>query len=109
MTSSPIFLNDNLHFFLFPIDLSTKVIFVGNQLFSGVRYTGYIVSFFLISYCHIPWRGNRENALQKLKIFYFVKMSDVSCVIFYTGKMLQTIEFPQVALNINLFEGPLYV
>jgi hypothetical protein len=34
-------------------------------------------------------------------------MSDVSCVIFYAGKMLQTIEFPQVALNINLFEGPL--
>jgi hypothetical protein len=36
-------------------------------------------------------------------------MSDVSCVIFYAGKMLQTIEFPLVALNINLFEGPLYV
>jgi hypothetical protein len=36
-------------------------------------------------------------------------MSDVSCVIFYAGKMLQTIEFPQVALNINLFEDPLYV
>jgi hypothetical protein len=34
-------------------------------------------------------------------------MSDVSCVIFYAGKMLQTIEFPYVALNINLFEGPL--
>jgi hypothetical protein len=34
-------------------------------------------------------------------------MSDVSCVIFYAGKMLQTIEFPWVALNINLFEGPL--
>jgi hypothetical protein len=34
-------------------------------------------------------------------------MSDVSCVIFYAGKMLQTIEFPCVALNINLFEGPL--
>jgi hypothetical protein len=32
-------------------------------------------------------------------------MSDVSCVIFYAGKMLQTIEFPYVALNINLFEG----
>jgi hypothetical protein len=36
-------------------------------------------------------------------------MSDVSCVIFYSGKMLQTIEFPQVALNINLFEGPLLI
>jgi hypothetical protein len=24
---------------------------------------------FPISYCHIPWRENRENALQKLKIF----------------------------------------
>jgi hypothetical protein len=35
-------------------------------------------------------------------------MSDVSCVIFYAGKMLQTIEFPEVALNINLFEGPLF-
>jgi hypothetical protein len=35
-------------------------------------------------------------------------MSDASCVIFYAGNMLQTIEFPQVALNINLFEGPLY-
>jgi hypothetical protein len=35
-------------------------------------------------------------------------MSDVPCVIFYAGKMLQTIEFPLVALNINLFEGPLY-
>jgi hypothetical protein len=34
-------------------------------------------------------------------------MSDVSCVIFYAGKILQTIEFPEVALNINLFEGPL--
>jgi hypothetical protein len=34
-------------------------------------------------------------------------MSGVSCVIFYAGKMLQTIEFPLVALNINLFEGPL--
>jgi hypothetical protein len=34
-------------------------------------------------------------------------MSDVSCVIFYAGKMLQTIEFPLVAQNINLFEGPL--
>jgi hypothetical protein len=34
-------------------------------------------------------------------------MLDVSCVIFYAGKMLQTIELPQVALNINLFEGPL--
>jgi hypothetical protein len=33
-------------------------------------------------------------------------MSDVSCVIFYAGKMLQTIEFP---LNINLFEGPLFL
>jgi hypothetical protein len=45
-------------------------------------------SFFPIAYCHIPWRENRENALQKLKI------SGVSCVIFYAGKMLQTIEFP---------------
>jgi hypothetical protein len=34
-------------------------------------------------------------------------MSDVACVIFYAGKMLQTIEFP--SLNINLFEGPLYL
>jgi hypothetical protein len=34
-------------------------------------------------------------------------MSDVSCAIFYVGKMLPTIEFPEVALNINLFEGPL--
>jgi hypothetical protein len=32
-------------------------------------------------------------------------MSDVSYVIFYAGKMLQTIEFPLVALTINLFEG----
>jgi hypothetical protein len=36
-------------------------------------------------------------------------MSDVSCVIFYGGKMLQTIEFPWVALNIYLFEGPLRI
>jgi hypothetical protein len=36
-------------------------------------------------------------------------MSDVSCVIFYAGKMLQIIEFPLVALNINVFEGPLLV
>jgi hypothetical protein len=36
-------------------------------------------------------------------------MSDVCCVIFYAGKMLQTIEFPLVALNIILFEGPLIV
>jgi hypothetical protein len=36
-------------------------------------------------------------------------MSDVSCVIFYAGGMLQTIEFPWVALNINLFEGPLFI
>jgi hypothetical protein len=36
-------------------------------------------------------------------------MSGVSCVIFYAGKMLQTIEFPYVALNINLLEGPLHV
>jgi hypothetical protein len=34
-------------------------------------------------------------------------MSDVSCVIFYAGGMLQTIEFPWVALNVDLFEGPL--
>jgi hypothetical protein len=65
---------------------------------------------FILSF--IPWRENRENALQKLKIFsnqiYFIKMSGVSCVIFYAAKMLQTIEFPWVALNINLFEGPLY-
>jgi hypothetical protein len=35
-------------------------------------------------------------------------MSGVSCVIFYAGKMLQTIEFSWVALNINLFGGPLF-
>jgi hypothetical protein len=48
-----------------------------------------------------------KNEKYFLTSFYFVKMSDVSCVIFYAGKMLQTIEFPYVALNINLFEGPL--
>jgi hypothetical protein len=36
-------------------------------------------------------------------------MSDVSCVIFYAGKMLQTIEFSWVALNINLFEKARYL
>jgi hypothetical protein len=41
-----------------------------------------------------------------LRLVSVVKMF-VSCVIFYAGKILKTIEFNLVALNINLFEGPL--